>query len=137
MKNGIGLWLALVGLVACEVSPVVITDPPPKAVPMGADAGPLEPCVPKTTNTNTDPNSYPACACAKGGAARCVPSAEIGSGLASQLEACTGGACVPDSIVKSGGAAPATCESPFGEGRCVSLCIPQVGANASALDRGK
>jgi hypothetical protein len=44
---------------------------------------------------------------------------------------------VPDSIIASGGAAPKGCESPFGAGRCVSLCVPAVAEKASVLDRGK
>jgi hypothetical protein len=145
MKSSLGFgWvLVSVNLIACEVSPVdygsVDRSSPPKP-DGGADMTTKGACVPKGETKAapaTDPNAYPACACANGGAARCVPSAEIPSTLASQLDACNGGACVPDTIIESGGAAPPTCESPFGEGRCVSICVPAVGDKASLLDRGK
>ena len=88
-----------------------------------------------------DPAKYPKCACAtKGGAARCIPTAKVPSNVASQLESCTeggAGVCVPDPLVKSGGAAPATCKSPFGEGRCMSVCVPEVAKNADLLGRGE
>lgn len=140
MKTG---WLAVgcvgfLGIVACEVSPVDMTlggERPAVDAGGGGDVTVEAACIPKSAST--DPLSYPACACAKGGKARCVPSSEIPSALASQLDTCSGGACVPESIITSGGAAPKTCESPFGEGRCVSLCVPAVAEKASALDRGK
>lgn len=84
-----------------------------------------------------DPTKLPKCACAKGGQARCVAKSKLPSDLASQLEACDQGACVPDALVKSGGAAPPTCKSPFGEGRCMSICVPEVAKNAALLDRGE
>ncbi|CAN5925787.1 hypothetical protein BH11MYX4_BH11MYX4_11700 [soil metagenome] len=88
-----------------------------------------------------DPSKYPKCACAtKGGAARCIPKAKVPANVSSQLEACTeggAGVCVPDPLVKSGGAAPPTCKSPFGEGRCMSLCVPEVAKNADLLGRGE
>lgn len=138
MKTTFGCVL-LISLLACEVSPVdqVFVDRGRPSVDAGggSDVTIKEACV--TAPRETDPLAYPACACAKGGAARCVPAAGIPTGLASQLETCSGGACVPETIIRSGGAAPKTCESPFGEGRCVSLCVPAVADNASALDRGK
>lgn len=141
MKNRMGWAFVSLGLVACEVSPVEYSIPDGRkadASKADASAQTMSACIPKPKEApKTDPSAYPACACAKGGAARCVPSAEIPGALASQLEACTGGACVPDSIVKSGGQPPPSCESPFGEGRCVSLCIPAVAEKASLLDRGK
>ena len=45
--------------------------------------------------------------------------------------------CVPDPLVKSGGKAPPTCKSPFGEGRCMSVCVPEVAKNADLLNRGE
>jgi hypothetical protein len=87
----------------------------------------------------TDPNGLPKCACAVGGAARCVPKEGVPAALAASLESCDNGgpgACVPDSLVKSGGAAPTTCQSSLGEGRCMSICIPEIGKNADALTRG-
>ena len=88
-----------------------------------------------------DPNKYPKCACAaKGGAARCVPKDKVPASVAGQLDTCTkngAGVCVPDPLVKSGGAAPPTCKSPFGEGRCMSVCVPQIAQNADLLNRGE
>jgi hypothetical protein len=86
--------------------------------------------------TPEDPNKLPKCACAKGGAARCVPKDKIPASLATQLESCEAGACVPDDLVKSGGAAPPTCQSAFGEGRCMNLCVPEVASKATLLTRG-
>ena len=99
-----------------------------------------------TTSTSpalapTDPGMFPKCACAaKGGAARCVPKDKVPSNVASQLDTCPdngGGVCVPDPLVKSGGAAPPTCKSPFGEGRCMSVCVPQIAQSADLLNRGE
>lgn len=91
--------------------------------------------------TPEDPNKFPKCACAaKGGAARCVPKDKVPGAVASQLETCDDGGpgvCVPDPLVKSGGAAPPTCKSPFGEGRCMSVCVPQIAQNADLLNRGE
>jgi len=98
-----------------------------------------EACVGPNPLGDLEPESLAKCACAKGGAARCVAKAKLPNDLASQLDACdgTGGACVPDSFLGKNASAPATCESPFGEGRCVSLCIPAVAEQAALLDRGK
>lgn len=90
--------------------------------------------------TPEDPNKFPKCACGKGGKARCVPKDKVPGEVASQLDTCTeggAGVCVPDTLVKSGGAAPPTCKSAFGEGRCMSLCVPEVSQNASLLNRGE
>lgn len=91
--------------------------------------------------TPEDPTKYPKCACAtKGGAARCIPKDKVPANVSSQLETCTeggAGVCVPDPLVKSGGAAPPTCKSPFGEGRCMSVCVPEVAKNADLLGRGE
>ena len=96
---------------------------------------------PTVALTPEDPNKYPKCACAaKGGAARCIPKDKVPASVAGQLDTCTdggGGVCVPDPLVKSGGAAPPTCKSPFGEGRCMSVCVPQVAQNADLLNRGE
>jgi hypothetical protein len=93
-----------------------------------------------SSSTPQDPSALPKCTCAKGGSARCVPKDKVPSNVSSQLASCSEGGpgvCVPDSLVKSGGAAPATCTTGFGEGRCLSLCVPQVADNASVLDRGR
>lgn len=74
----------------------------------------------------TDPSSLPAC-CAGVGAAHCVPSDKLPSNLSSQLSTCTGGYCVPDPFIRSGGAAPPKCKSlNAADGVCLSLCVPQV-----------
>lgn len=86
----------------------------------------------------TDPSTLPKCACKTGGSARCVKKDKIPSSFASRLDSCEDdGLCVPDTIVKSGGEAPKTCESIVGEGRCMSLCIPEVAEKDNLLDRGE
>jgi len=91
--------------------------------------------------TPEDPANYPKCACeAKGGKARCIPKTKVPSNVASVLEPCTDGGegvCVPDPLVKSGGKAPPTCKSPFGEGRCLSVCVPEVAKSSDLLGRGE
>src|SRR5688572_26744313 len=91
--------------------------------------------------TPEDPNKLPKCACKKGGSARCVAKDKVPAGVSGQLDACSEGdgpgVCVPDSLVKSGGAAPPTCKSAFGEGRCMSMCVPEVAQNAELLNRGE
>ncbi|HEY8072830.1 MAG TPA: hypothetical protein VIF62_01940, partial [Labilithrix sp.] len=102
-------------------------------------AGPQAQCV-DVTLAPTDPSTLPKCACAKGGAARCVPKAKVPEQVSASLDTCEGGGggfCVPDKLVASGGAAPKTCNSAFGEGRCMSMCVPQVADNASLLNRGE
>jgi hypothetical protein len=88
-----------------------------------------------------DPAKYPKCACAaKGGAARCIPKDKVPANVAGQLDTCTqggAGVCVPDPLVASGGKAPPTCKSPFGEGRCMSTCVPEIAKNADLLNRGE
>lgn len=90
--------------------------------------------------TPTDPGTLPKCACTAGGAARCVPKDKVPSNVSGVLESCSEGGpgvCVPDKLVASGGAAPKTCKSAFGEGRCMSMCVPDVAKNASLLNRGE
>lgn len=90
--------------------------------------------------TPEDPAKFPKCACASGGKARCIPKDKVPSAVSSQLDSCTeggAGVCVPDTLVKSGGAAPTTCKSAFGEGRCMSLCVPEVAKNGTLLNRGE
>ncbi|MBX3189314.1 MAG: hypothetical protein KF819_19980 [Labilithrix sp.] len=145
--NRLGVFASLgfctLTIVACSVADIEGTTldqdnatPAPSKAPAG--------CVPKGSAKGlqpTDPETLPKCACAKGGAARCVAKSDLPESLAAQLEGCSdvagGGACVPDPLVKSGGGAPPTCKSPFGEGRCMSLCVPEVAKNAQLLDRGE
>lgn len=89
---------------------------------------------------SADPETLPKCACGSGGTARCVPKEKVPGVVADQLEACSEGGpgvCVPDKLVASGGGAPTTCKSPFGEGRCMNLCVPEVAKNAALLNRGE
>src|SRR6185369_12154015 len=85
-----------------------------------------------------DPSKFPKCSCKAGGQARCIGKDKVPASVSSKLDSCSEGGpgvCVPDPLVKSGGAAPPTCKSAFGEGRCMSLCVPDVAKNASLLNR--
>jgi hypothetical protein len=84
-----------------------------------------------------DASSLAKCACRSGGSALCVPKNAIPSSFASKLEACDDGVCIPEKLVESGGAAPKTCKSIAGEGRCMSLCVPDVAKKKDLLNRGK
>lgn len=82
-----------------------------------------------------DPSGLPTC-CAMGqsGAAHCVPNAKVPQNVASQLQACTGGACVPDPFIRNPSLVPAACKSLGGaDGVCLSVCVPQVAQYASLL----
>jgi hypothetical protein len=82
-----------------------------------------------------DPSTLPAC-CVQGqmGAAHCVPTAKVPSNVASQLQTCSGGACVPDPFIKNPSLVPASCKSIGGAaGVCLSVCVPQVAQYASLL----
>jgi hypothetical protein len=94
------------------------------------------------TPVNATPYSPPTAAqiaalpsCCTTGAAHCVPNAELPPGTSvSALATCTGGACVPDSLISSGGAAPPACKSLNGAaGVCLSLCVPQVAQYSTLL----
>jgi hypothetical protein len=81
-----------------------------------------------------DPTTFPPCPACGGG--HCVPNALVPSAEATELASCDGtSTCVPDPIIASGGnfILP-TCMSVAGfEGRCASVCIPQVASEASSL----
>jgi hypothetical protein len=82
-----------------------------------------------------DPSTLPTC-CAMGqtGAAHCVPTAKVPQNVASQLAACTGGACVPDPFIKNPSLVPPSCKSLGGaDGVCLSVCVTQVAQYASLL----
>jgi len=50
--------------------------------------------------------------------------------------ACAGGLCVPDPLIRSGGAKPPSCKSlNSAEGVCLSICVPEVGKHSNALPR--
>lgn len=96
----------------------------------------------KVTPGPIDPNSLTACACAAGGKARCAPKSKLPSSLINHLDSCddgTGagaGACVPDTVISSGGAPLTQCKASGGGGRCLSLCVPEVSQNQQYLTRG-
>ena len=115
----------VVACTAADIDGTPLGGKGPSTGTVGKRAGELE-CTGASTLAPEDPNKLPKCACAKGGAARCVPKDKIPGSLASQLDQCEGGSCVPDDLVKSGGAAPPTCQSNFGEGRCMNMCVPEV-----------
>ncbi len=81
-----------------------------------------------------DPNVFPACAPACGGA-HCVPTELVPVGQQSQLATCPGGFCTPDTLAASGGnALPPSCTSVGGaEGRCLSTCLPLIASKMSLL----
>ncbi|MDF2692214.1 MAG: Tryptophan synthase alpha chain [Labilithrix sp.] len=110
-----------------------------KGTPSSTKSDAVE-CSGSAALTPEDPAKFPKCACETGGQARCVPKEKVPGNVASQLDSCTegsAGVCVPDPLVKSGGAAPPTCQSAFGEGRCMSLCVPEVAKNGKLLNRGE
>jgi hypothetical protein len=76
-----------------------------------------------------DPATLPTCCTDSVGGAHCLPDDVIPSELRGFLAACpTGGACVPDPFIETGGVyTPASCTSLEGApGVCLSACIPQV-----------
>jgi hypothetical protein len=106
------------------------SEPPPDLCALDYEAHPL-----------IDPEDFEPCSralCADG-RAHCLPTALLPSAQAAQLSDCDAARkCVPDAILRSGGNAPArACRTFAGraEGRCQSLCIPGVAAQAGVLDR--
>jgi hypothetical protein len=70
------------------------------------------------------------------GGGHCIPKSVVPPEQHENLAECNADAfCVPDAIIKSGGDfIPDTCSSLFGgEGRCLSVCLPEIGAQAAAL----
>lgn len=76
-----------------------------------------------------DPNVFPACTPACGGA-HCVPADLVPPDQHAQLSACPGGFCAPDAVVKAANHyVPPACQpfaDPASEGRCQSRCLPAV-----------
>ena len=90
-------------------------------------------CAAASTMTALDPATLPACAPTCGGA-HCVPNANVPEASRASFATCGGGFCVPDTLIKSGGAKPATCTSlGGGAGVCLGLCVPQVDDNKDIL----
>src|SRR5438270_4175895 len=89
--------------------------------------------------TPMDPSTLPSCGaavCADSPNAHCVPQDKVPANVGAQLAKCSDGGsyCVPDSFIKSGGAAPPTCKSLNGaDGVCLSVCVPQVKQYESLL----
>jgi hypothetical protein len=102
------------------------------AGPAGDGAAPPAAC-PHVGPPVLNPDTLPACGTA--GGAHCLQAALVPSNLQAQLATCTGGYCVPDVFIESGGNfIPPTCASLDGaEGRCLNDAIPQVASEASQL----
>jgi hypothetical protein len=81
-----------------------------------------------------DPNSFPPCSPACGGA-HCLPASLVPASQQALLAACPGGFCAPDPIIASDNHyVPPTCTSIAGaEGRCLSTCLPMIAAQADLL----
>ena len=79
-----------------------------------------------------------AACCAPGatGAAHCVPEAKVPAGYRKATAPCTGGYCIPDALIKTGGAKPPSCKTSLGDGACISVCIPSVAAKKELLEQG-
>lgn len=83
-----------------------------------------------------DPSTLPACAPACGGA-HCVPSSKVPEISRPYFSPCSGGYCLPDALIESGGAKPPSCKSLNGaNGVCLGLCVPQVALNKDVLPTG-
>lgn len=96
------------------------------AAPDSAGPAPDLTC-PHTGAPVLDPGTLPACG-GTGSAAHCLPAHLTPAELTSKLASCTGGYCVPDKLIASGGRfIPPTCTSIGGaEGRCTSAVLPSV-----------
>lgn len=87
----------------------------------------------------TDPSSLsPCCAAGATGAAHCLPNDKTPASYRKSMASCNGGggACIPDALLKSGGARPKDCETSFGKGVCLSVCVPSVAAKKELLQAG-
>lgn len=94
---------------------------PSNAAPAGCDAAKL---------VAVDVAGLTACGEGKG---HCYDKAKV-PWIAGELAACTGNdVCVPDSMLRAGGATPKSCASVLGAGGCASLLISSLAKNASSL----
>lgn len=104
----------------------------------GTDAGMTDggggPMCPYTGPPIVNPNAFPPCSPVCGGA-HCLPAALVPMAEQSQLAACPGGFCAPDTLIASAGKGlPKTCTSIAGaEGRCLSTCLPAIQAQQQLL----
>jgi hypothetical protein len=125
--------LGVSSLVACSIAEIPGTGAAPQVqtdVPSGCEAAGAK-------LEKLDLATLNACTCSAGGKAHCVAKTQMPASLSKQLADCDGtsGACVPDSILASGGEL-APCKTSGVDGRCVSLCVPKVATYAEALTRG-
>jgi hypothetical protein len=69
------------------------------------------------------------------GQAHCLEDSRVPAELRDFVAACpSGGYCIPDSFLETGGAVPPTqCTAFGGAGICLSRCVPQVAENANLL----
>lgn len=75
-----------------------------------------------------------AACCQNEGAAHCVPEDKISDSAKEMVSTCpTGGVCIPDTIIQ--GKPPATCDSGYGPGVCVSVCVKAISAKAAMLQQ--
>jgi len=123
MKTNRLVVLALVAACNPPIDGTPLDRQPVQPISQQAPSGPTY--CPATT-PHIDPKILPGCAPACAGA-HCVPSDRIPSSESWQLATCPTGVCVPDKLIRSGGAAPPSCSSLGGnDGVCMSLCVPQV-----------
>ncbi len=99
------------------------------------DAAPAPAVCPYVGPPLLDVSTLPACG--PDGGAHCLQAALVPAAMQSQLATCSGGYCVPDVFIQSGGNfIPPTCASLDGaEGRCLNTAIPQVTAQESQLTK--
>jgi hypothetical protein len=125
--------LTMMSTGACSISTLVCSD----GGSLNSDAGGGPTC-PYTGPQLVDPTSFGPCGPACAGA-HCLPAGLVPVSVQSQLASCMAmgqpGFCAPDPFIASAGAGlPKTCTSVAGaEGRCLSTCLPAVGAEASLL----
>lgn len=143
MRRALLITLSITALViACGTSadedPLrgTSTDDSPSDPANEAGATPLDPaaCEGPPNLEKMDPATLPPCC---DGTAHCVPKERVPGIVRQALSTCAGGYCVPDSFLRSGGAAPPGCTAFNGaEGACMSKCVPEVGANSTLLQQG-
>jgi hypothetical protein len=102
---------------------------PPDRGDDDACAGPLGPPV-------TDLQSLTACCESEDGDGHCLDGGRVPDAIRPFVAGCAGGGyCIPDDMLITGGAVPPlACTAFGGAGVCLSVCIPQVHANAGVLD---
>ncbi len=111
---------SLLGASADLGTPATSAPQPSAPATGGCDPGASTPGAPLDPSTLVQ--------CCNGGAAHCVPAADIPASVAAQLDTCpSGGSCVPDTLIVSNGAKPPSCTSlNSADGVCLSVCVPQV-----------